>query len=490
MPTRNLEMESAMIRLTGLLVLLLALLLPASLRAADATSSPAPQASGASTAELQSLYDKVTPSLVAVQYVWENELGRRELVGAGIVVSDDGTIMTSLGLFDTRIPDAQMKEFKILVPSQEHEADEIDATFVGRDERTGTAFVRPKSPHKWPVLKFDPGHVKVGDEVISIGLLPKSAAYKTYLTRGTVSAVLRGETPQVLILGGNLAAIGSPVFTADGKAIGFVNSQPEQFPFLNAPDPRGGLGAISSPPLFFTPAYDLLQSIQDPPIAGEPQKLPWLGIPESAMAGLNKDVAESMGLKDQPAVEVGDVIPGSPLQKAGIKPGDIIVKVNGKPLERGDQPEELPGILARQIRRMKVGQDVTLSVLRGKGEPLKDIKVHLTERPQGPNRAERFYAEDLGFGVRAMVFIDSYARKLPADTKGVVVSVLKPQGSAAAAKLQREDLITEMNGKPVTGLKEFKKAYEEFRKKNPHEALVLVVMREGNTQTIRIEPPQ
>ena len=86
--------------------------------------------------------------------------------------------------------------------------------------------------------------------------------------------------------------------------------------------------------------------------------------------------------------------------------------------------------------------------------------------------------------------MDSYARKLPSDTKGVVVSVLKPQGSAAAAKLAREDLITEMNGKPVENLKQFQESYETFRKEKKNEAIVLVVLREGNTQTIRIEPPQ
>jgi hypothetical protein len=63
--------------------------------------------------DLKKLYDRVTPSLVAVQFVWESELGRRELVGGGIVVGDDGLIMTSMQMFDLRMPDVQMKEFKI-----------------------------------------------------------------------------------------------------------------------------------------------------------------------------------------------------------------------------------------------------------------------------------------------------------------------------------------------------------------------------------------
>src|SRR4051794_7749901 len=96
----------------------------------------------------QKLYERVTPSLVAVKFTWESELGRRELTGAGIVVSDDGLVLTTIGVVDQRIPDAQMKDFKILIPSQEHDADEIPAEFQGRDERTHLAFIKAKPAGK------------------------------------------------------------------------------------------------------------------------------------------------------------------------------------------------------------------------------------------------------------------------------------------------------------------------------------------------------
>jgi serine protease Do len=247
--------------------------------------------------------------------------------------------------------------------------------------------------------------------------------------------------------------------------------------------------ALMLPPVMFVPAEDFLLSIEDPP-KGKELALPWLGVPQQAMAGLNKDVAESLGLKNQPAVEIGDVIPGSPLEKAGIKPGSIVLKVNGQPLEQPDEAMELPGILARKIRRMKVGDTVKLTILTSKDEPTKDVEVKLYERPKGSNLAERWYSEDLGFGVRSMVFMDTYARKLTPETKGVVVSVIKPNSAAQAAKLSSNDLITELNGKPVADIEQFKKDFGAFRKEKAREAIVLVVLREGNTQTIRIEPPQ
>src|SRR5256885_16835933 len=100
-----------------------------------------------------------------------------------------------------------------------------------------------------------------------------------------------------------------------------------------------------------------------------------MGIPQ--LNGVGKDVAESFGLTDQPAVEVGDVIPDSPAAKGGLKTGMMIVKVNGQALERGDEPEELPGIMTRKLMRMKPGEKVTLSVLTEPGKPLQELPITL-----------------------------------------------------------------------------------------------------------------
>ena len=75
------------------------------------------------------------------------------------------------------------------------------------------------------------------------------------------------------------------------------------------------------------------------------------------------------------------------------------------------------------------------------------------------------------------------------DGQGKVLS-LGGTFAANAAKLQSNDLITELNGQSVANLEEFKKQLQDFRKDKPREAIVMVALREGNTQTIRIEPPQ
>jgi serine protease Do len=207
--------------------------------------------------------------------------------------------------------------------------------------------------------------------------------------------------------------------------------------------------------------------------------------------GLTKEVAEYYGIKkDEPAVQVGDVIPGFAAEKAGIKPGDVIIALDGEKLERGDQPEETWRILTRKISRKKVGQDVTFTIISGKDQPPHDVKLTLGERPKPASRAKRFWAEDLGFTVREIVFDDTYERRIDKDSGGAVVALVKPNSSAQTARLAIGDLVTQFNGQPVKSLDEFKTQYDAFRKTNPHEAVVLEVLRGTNTQVIRIEPPQ
>ncbi len=430
------------------------------------------------------LYDRVTPSLVVVQYTYDGELGRRELSSTGIVVSEDGLVVTSSAITPSQLPEEQMKDFKIIIPGDNET--ELGATFQGRDERAGLAYVKAKDPRKWTPLKFEDVPLSVGEPVISIGLLPKDAGYRSYLVTATVAAMLRGPVPQVLVSGEGLTVVGSPVLNAQGQAIGMVHNQQDHTAMLN--DPRQPMGQVNNPPRMFVPARDFLISLNDPPVDGNPMKLPHLGVAQ--LSGLKKEVAEYFGLKDQPAVQVGDVMPGFAAAKAGLKSGDVIVKVNGQPLDRGDDPDETPQIMTRKIMRMKVGQQVVFSVISGKDQPPRDVTVTLDERPPQANKAKRFFAEDLGFAAREMVFEDTYVRRLPADTKGVVIALIKPSSAAQTAKLQAGDLIVKLNQTSIEGLGQFKAQYDTFRKDHSHEAVVLEVLRGVNTQVVRIEPPQ
>jgi len=432
--------------------------------------------------EAQKLYERVQGSLVAVQYTMEGEYGRREFTGLGVVVGEEGVVVTPLALFPTGLPDEQMKGFKIILPGDEEQ--EVAAVFLGRDERSELAFLKTKEKQKWVAIQFEDAVVKVAEQVVSVGLLPKEAGFKAFYAEAMVSAVLRGPIPQVLVSPGGLAGVGSPVFNAEGKAIGLVPFQARQSILLmgNAED----LQAVTSPPRLFVPARDFLASLADPP-TGKPLAIPWLG---AQLTGPSKEVAEYYNLKGVPVAMVGDVIPDAPAAKAGMRQGDKVIKLNGLGLERGDEPAETPQILVRKLRRMKVGQVVKLTVLRGKGQPESEVSVVLEEQPKGANLAKRFYTEDLGVSVREVVFSDTYVKRLPANTKGVVVAYVRQASATATAGLKIGDFVKELNSVPVEGLGEFKSQYLEFRKNSPKDVVVWVVVREGGTQVIKVEPPQ
>jgi S1-C subfamily serine protease len=249
--------------------------------------------------------------------------------------------------------------------------------------------------------------------------------------------------------------------------------------------------AASASNRYFMPTAEFMIGLQSPPSAGHPVPLAWSGLPEMLLSGLKKDDAALFNLNNQPAVQINDILPDSPAEKAGLKKKDVIIKYEGEALERGDEPEELPMILRHKLIQRKPGDVVTFTVIGSKDQPPHDVKVTLEPQPKRDNTAQRYWNEEIGFGVREMVLLDRYGLKLKkSDQNGVLVTVLKEGASAATAGLHAYDMITQVNGQPVTNLASFKSTYEDFRKDHEHEAIVLVVHRGGSDETIRIEPPQ
>lgn len=437
---------------------------------------------------VRKMYDLVKPSLVAVKYTWANELGSQELTAAGVIVSDDGLVAFPIGIVTpAAIPRDQMQRFKIIIPSENSDETEIDATFQGRDERTSLAFVRPDSPQKWKSIKFSDASPQTGDPLYSVGLLPKGAGYKTFVTTATMSTRLRGPVPQMLV-SGELAGVGAVVLDSEGRAVGMVHARSLGEALLDNPENPDDLPMVFNPPRLFIPASDFLPGIENPPSADKPIVIPWIGC---EMKGLEKEDAEYFGLSNVPSVQVDDVIPDSPAAKAGLNKLDVITQIDGKPIERGDLPIELPEIVTRKVERMNVGDKVTFTVIHDKGDKPRELTLTLEARPREPQEVGRFYARDLGFVAREVTFFDTYRRHAAASTTGVVIALLRPQAAAQAARLEMNDLVTQMNGKPIDDLEEFKKDYQEARKARPNDPLVLEVTRlDGKQQTINIQPPQ
>jgi S1-C subfamily serine protease len=451
----------------------------------------------------QQFYDRVTPGLVAVKFTYDGETVQRDLIVPAIVVRSDGLVMIPLSAVGEQIPDEQLKNFKIIIPRQDVDSEEVEAEFQGRDERCEMAFVKakpatdPKTVRKWTPIEFINTPLQVGDQVTSVGMLPKSGGYHTIYTSDVVSALLRGPIKQVRVASGGLASPHAPVFNTDGKAVGItLQEAPAE---LSLDDDIKGqqnqlqallrLMSSLSTNRYFMPTSEFMVGLTDPPTPKHPVPLVWTGL--TSQSGLTKNDAALFNLVNQPAIQINDIMPDSPAEKAGLKKRDVIVKLDGQPLERGDQPDELPSILYHHILQHKPGDVLTFTVITGKGNAPHDVPVKLEPQPKREIYAQRYWSEDIGFGVREMVKTDRYVLKLKkAEKDGVLVTLLKENGAAASAGLHPADMITQVNGQPVTSLDSFKKTYEDFRRDHEHDAIVLVVRRGGGEETIRIEAPQ
>lgn len=436
-----------------------------------------------------SLRERVSKSLVVVRYTFENELGRRELEGQGVVVSEDGLTICSLSVMPLVLADSQIRSVKLVIPAEIAggiEPEEIPAKLIARDDRCDLLYVRPNEARTWTALKPVDATFDAGQTVFSVGLLHKSAGYTPYVRQAMISATLRGPVPLVLTDNG-LCVVGSPVLSESGEFVGIVNEQSDQNPFLNPPD-QNTFSNIANPPRLFVPAGDFMLFISGVPTEPTELPVPWIGV--AAMNGVSKEVADYFGLGTTPAVQIGEIVPGAAADAAGLKSGDIVVSVNGNEIPRGDTTEELPMILGRMLQRFDVGQVVTFGVVREpKAKPI-DILLTLGKRPAGPNTASRFWAEDLGFTVRGLVFQDRYLRRVDPDFTGVAVTFVKQGSSAQAGLIRPGDVITRINQTAVVDVEQFEKEYKAFRAASPKDAVVFEVLRGVQTEIIRIEPPR
>ena len=191
-------------------------------------------------------------SLVVVKYVWDGEAARRELEGIGVVVRADGLVAASLDMMPTVLPDAQLKEFQILVPTRDGDPIEVKAVLVARDERTGLIFLRPDAEEassqpttqpttaeaatepaadvQWKPAAFGSESPSIGDYVLSVGRLPEGAGYQPYVNVARVSTT--AARPDAAGGRGSQSLTGAGSVVVDrldaSRVIGFIESDRPQ----------------------------------------------------------------------------------------------------------------------------------------------------------------------------------------------------------------------------------------------------------------------
>jgi len=187
--------------------------------------------------------------------------------------------------------------------------------------------------------------------------------------------------------------------------------------------------------------------------------------------GVSPELAKAFGEGAPQGALVGDVEPGSPGEKGGLKKGDIIVALNGTPVTDSNQ-------LRMSIAMMAPGATANLKVWRNGSEH--DSAVKLGEMPGEKEQASVEPANPQGAleGVTVGNVTEQTAQHLglPANTKGVLVMDINPSSPVADSGLQQGDVIQEVNHQTVTNVNDFDRAIQKAGK-NP----LLLVNRQGHT---------
>ena len=365
-------------------------------------------------------------------------------IGSGVIVSADGLILTN-----AHVASPRSVELSVTLASLER----VNATLVGWDHWTDLALLRiDLADVKRRGLKFT--HAEFAD---SDDLFPGETVYAVGTPHGLTRTVTRGiisnnrryfadnrgvkgyETGLFNTWLQTDAAInpgnsGGPLVDEKGRVVG-INS-------------RGYLGADNL-------AFAIPANIAKRVVAGLTKDgaitRSYIGIVPGALLDLEGFYA----LKQNTGLLINSVDPGSPAAKAGLRGGDIVLSINGAPVD-GRFPEQLPPIL-NIIASLSVGASVKLVVKRGETTTTPVLVTEKLESRQG----EEWAFEKWGLTVRKVSRAYARENQLDDDT-GLLVIGVQPGFPAAVAGLDRGDIITKINQEKIASLDAAKTSYDAF----------------------------
>lgn len=406
--------------------------------------------------------------------------GPATLMGTGICLDKSGLFMTLA--FDPRIRPETITKLEIIVPGNERKT--LPAKLLGIDPLTGLSFIQATGEGNWEVVQFQrTSDLKLGDPVVSMGLVLTDPALSSVLGAGFVANKRRTPAHLISVTGGRLSTMGSVVFNAQGRAIGLINQQPYlRYQTLSR------RGAMNMPlrsedeTVAFLPVEEFVYVLQSIPQDGTVRRLPWVGIGQ--FSPVPDDLAEAKGLT-QPAVMIDQVIPGHAADKAGLKNRDIIVGIDGKGIVQLATPDLTATNFRRNLLRKTIGEEIALEVL-SEGQP-RSVKLTLAPMPKLPNEAPRVMHRQLGMMLREKVMLDKFLDDGPAaQTDGMIVVAVGQNSPADRAGLKQSDVVVMVNGKPVITAQQAASIIDSALNNNPPLDLRLLVQRGENKENIVI----
>jgi serine protease Do len=342
-----------------------------------------------------------------------HDQGPSTSLGSGFIVSPDGYVLTNAHVIDG----ASVVTVKLT------DKREFRAKVIGSDKQSDVAVLKIDAKDLPTVKIGNPDQSKVGQWVVAIG---SPYGFDNTVTSGIISAKARSLPDETYIpfiqtdVPVNPGNSGGPLFNLNGEVIGINSMIYSQ---------TGGFQGLS-----FAIPINAAIKVKDQLVSSGHVERGRIGV---AVQEINQSLAKSFGLPNPQGALVSSVEKDGPAAKAGLKPGDVILQVNGEPVrDSADLPSEIadikPGTHAKlQIWRDGASQQVDVTLGRLSDSTLASASQ---DAPQGK----------LGVAVRALTPQEKQEASL---THGLLVE--RASGPAANAGIQAGDVILAIDGQPL-----------------------------------------
>jgi Do/DeqQ family serine protease len=355
-------------------------------------------------------------------------------LGSGVMVDPSGLVVTNVHVIEGA------DEVKVSLSDKR----EFEAEIVLKDPRSDLAVLRLKGAHeRFPTLDFaNSDELMVGDIVLAIG---NPFGVGQTVTHGIISALARtqvgitdyqffiqtdaainpGNSGGALVdMTGKLAGINTAIFSRSGGSQGIGFAIPANMVRVVVTSARGG---------------------------GKAVKRPWLG---ARLQAVTPDIAESLGLRLPSGALVAGVVASSPAARAGLKPSDLIVAIDGQAVED-------PNAFDYHFATRPIGGSSEIDVQRA-GKAVK-LTVPLETAPDTGRNEIVLTGRSPLQGAKVANISPAVADELhlDADSEGVVVTDLADGGTAASVGFQKGDIITAVNSQKIARTSDLEKATRE-----------------------------
>jgi serine protease Do len=400
-------------------------------------------------------------------------------LGSGFLISADGYVVTNNHVVSPARTGATVDQITVILPDRR----EFEAELVGRDATSDLAVLKIKGTNL-PFVRFAQGDpVRVGDWVVAIG---NPFGLGGTVTAGIVSALHRNLNSGVYDryiqtdASINMGNSGGPMFDLNGNVVG-INTA--------LISPTGGNVGIG----FAIPAEQAAPIVEALRKGQRPER-GYIGV---SLQPITDDIAASMDLPKNTGELIRGVTPGAGAARAGIQQGDVVVSVNGQPVN----PDQSLAYLVSQVRP---GQRVPIELIRDGDR--RTVTVTVGARPTEEELAKLNGIEDEqavtepgeteqstsqrsareSLGVTVQPLTPEIARSLrlnDVNLKGLVVAGVNPS-SDAGQKLQQGDIILSINKRATRTPEEAAAVVAAARAANRTSVLLLV--RRGNAPPVYV----